>query len=67
MMGNILYLIVLIFMVLTAIHSAGGVKLVSGDQKIKIDNTLDERLKLLEDKVRYLTLISFSELLRYFH
>jgi V-type H+-transporting ATPase subunit E len=31
--------------------SAGGVKLVSSSRRITIDNTLDERLRLLEDKV----------------
>jgi vacuolar-type H+-ATPase subunit E/Vma4 len=30
---------------------AGGVKLTSRDTKVKIDNTLDERLRLLEDQV----------------
>ncbi|KAM5537137.1 hypothetical protein V8D89_009283 [Ganoderma adspersum] len=30
---------------------AGGVKLVSGTQRITIDNTLDERLRLLEDRM----------------
>ncbi|TBU28492.1 ATPase V1/A1 complex subunit E [Dichomitus squalens] len=30
---------------------AGGVKLVSGSQRITIDNTLDERLRLLEDRM----------------
>lgn len=33
--------------------SAGGVKLVSGSRRITLDNTLDERLRLLEDRVRY--------------
>ena len=32
--------------------SAGGVKLISGNSRITIDNTLDERLRLLEDRVR---------------
>ncbi len=32
--------------------SAGGVKLVSGTDRITLDNTLDERLRLLEDRVR---------------
>ncbi|KAB5588387.1 V-type H+-transporting ATPase subunit E [Ceratobasidium theobromae] len=31
--------------------SAGGVKLVSGNRRITIDNTLDERLRLLEDRM----------------
>ncbi|KAJ7176607.1 ATPase V1 A1 complex subunit E [Mycena filopes] len=30
---------------------AGGVKLVSGSRRITLDNTLDERLRLLEDRV----------------
>ncbi|PIL27561.1 transporter [Ganoderma sinense ZZ0214-1] len=30
---------------------AGGVKLVSGTRRITIDNTLDERLRLLEDRM----------------
>ena len=34
-------------------HSAGGVKLISGTERITLDNTLDERLRLLEDRVRY--------------
>lgn len=31
--------------------SSGGVKLVNGSKRITIDNTLDERLRLLEDRV----------------
>ncbi|KAJ2968464.1 hypothetical protein NUW54_g13209 [Trametes sanguinea] len=31
--------------------SAGGVKLVSGTERITLDNTLDERLRLLEDRM----------------
>ncbi|KAH7890393.1 ATPase V1 A1 complex subunit E [Phlebopus sp. FC_14] len=31
--------------------SAGGVKLVNGSKRITIDNTLDERLRLLEDRM----------------
>ena len=31
---------------------AGGVKIVSGSRRITLDNTLDERLKLLEESVR---------------
>ncbi|KAG5652316.1 hypothetical protein H0H81_005428 [Sphagnurus paluster] len=31
--------------------SAGGVKLVSGSRRITLDNTLDERLRLLEDRL----------------
>jgi V-type H+-transporting ATPase subunit E len=34
-------------------HSAGGIRLVSGNGRITIDNTLDERLRLLEEQVRY--------------
>jgi len=34
-------------------RSAGGVKLVSGTRRITVNNTLDERLQLLEDRVRY--------------
>ncbi|KAI0916112.1 hypothetical protein AcW1_010033 [Taiwanofungus camphoratus] len=30
---------------------AGGVKLISGSQRITLDNTLDERLRLLEDRM----------------
>lgn len=32
-------------------YSAGGIKLVSGNGRITLDNTLDERLRLLEDRV----------------
>ncbi|KAL4063680.1 ATPase, V1/A1 complex, subunit E [Scleroderma yunnanense] len=32
-------------------NSAGGVKLANGNKRITIDNTLDERLRLLEDKM----------------
>jgi len=31
---------------------AGGVRLISGSRRITLDNTLDERLRLLEDRVR---------------
>ncbi|KAH0579093.1 V-type proton ATPase subunit E [Termitomyces sp. J132] len=31
--------------------AAGGVKLVSGSRRITLDNTLDERLRLLEDRM----------------
>ncbi|GLB41073.1 putative ATP synthase (E/31 kDa) subunit [Lyophyllum shimeji] len=31
--------------------SAGGVKLISGNRRITLDNTLDERLRLLEDRM----------------
>lgn len=41
-------------------HSAGGVKLISGTGRITIDNTLDERLRLLEDRVSSLILL-YSE------
>jgi len=33
-------------------RSQGGVKLVSGSGRITLDNTMEERLRLLEDKVR---------------
>ncbi|KIK95207.1 hypothetical protein PAXRUDRAFT_827230 [Paxillus rubicundulus Ve08.2h10] len=32
-------------------ESAGGIKLVNGSKRIAIDNTLDERLRLLEDRM----------------
>ncbi|KAL0958863.1 hypothetical protein HGRIS_014180 [Hohenbuehelia grisea] len=32
-------------------EGAGGVKLISGTRRITIDNTLDERLRLLEDRM----------------
>jgi V-type H+-transporting ATPase subunit E len=32
-------------------YSAGGIKLVDGSRRITVDNTLDERLRLLEEKV----------------
>lgn len=32
-------------------RSQGGVKLVSGTGRITLDNTIEERLRLLEDKV----------------
>ncbi|KII85601.1 hypothetical protein PLICRDRAFT_116305 [Plicaturopsis crispa FD-325 SS-3] len=32
-------------------EGAGGIKLVSGSNRITIDNTLDERLRLLEDRM----------------
>lgn len=35
------------------LFSAGGIILVSATRRITIDNTLDERLRLLEDKVRF--------------
>jgi hypothetical protein len=34
------------------LRSQGGVKLVSGSGRITLDNTMEERLRLLEDKVR---------------
>ena len=36
--------------------SAGGVKMISGSQRITLDNTLDERLRLLEDRVSTLAM-----------
>ena len=36
----------------SSVCSSGGVKLVSGTRRITLDNTLDERLRLLEDRVR---------------
>lgn len=33
------------------LYSAGGVVLVNASKRIKVDNTLDERLRLLEDRV----------------
>jgi hypothetical protein len=41
-------------------ESAGGVKLISGTKRISIDNTLDERLRLLEDRVRLNAFILLS-------
>jgi len=32
-------------------ETAGGIKLVSGNERITVDNTLDERLRLLEDRM----------------
>lgn len=40
--------------------SSGGVKLVSGSRRITLDNTLDERLRLLEDRVRHVGVIDGS-------
>jgi hypothetical protein len=37
----------------SSVCSSGGVKLVSGTRRITLDNTLDERLRLLEDRVRH--------------
>ena len=34
--------------------SAGGIKLVNASRRITLDNSLDERLRLLEDRVSYL-------------
>jgi hypothetical protein len=34
-------------------RSSGGIKLVSGSRRITLDNTLGERLRLLEDRVRH--------------
>ena len=36
----------------SSVCSSGGVKLISGSRRITLDNTLDERLRLLEDRVR---------------
>ena len=44
------------FTFLLIFRSQGGVKLVSGTGRITLDNTMEERLRLLEDKV---TLIFF--------
>lgn len=41
---------------LTAHGRSGGVTLMSGNTRITLDNTLDERLRLLEDRVRRLHL-----------
>jgi V-type H+-transporting ATPase subunit E len=38
-------------------ESAGGVRLVAANGRITLDNTLDERLKLLEEKVGFLVFI----------
>jgi V-type H+-transporting ATPase subunit E len=45
------------------VFSAGGIKLVSGSWRITIDNTLDERLRLLEDRVclNFLVILSHSQ------
>ena len=37
----------------SSLFRSGGVKLVSGSRRITLDNTLDERLRLLEDRVRH--------------
>jgi ATP synthase (E/31 kDa) subunit len=39
-------------------RSAGGVMLASGSRRIRLDNTLDERLRLLEDRVRSPSIVS---------
>ena len=44
-------------------HSAGGVRLVSGNERITIDNTLDQRLHLLEEQVRYHHTVRYSRIL----
>lgn len=41
------------FLPMLSEYSAGGVRIVSGNGRITIDNTLDERLRLLEEQVRY--------------
>ncbi len=38
------------------LSSAGGVKIASGNGRINLDNTLDERLRLLEGRVRILAI-----------
>jgi hypothetical protein len=41
-----------VWLLLTLLSTrAGGVKLVNGNNRITLDNTLDERLRLLEDRV----------------
>ena len=45
------------------VYSAGGVKLQSGSTKITLDNTLDERLRLLESRVSNLSHMVFVEYL----
>ena len=42
------------------LYSAGGIKLVNGSRRITIDNTLDERLRLLEDRVRFICLLFYD-------
>ena len=44
-------------------YSAGGVRLISGNERITIDNTLDERLRLLEEQVRYRHAARYSRML----
>lgn len=39
--------------------SAGGVRLVAAAGRITLDNTLDERLKLLEEKASRILLLAF--------
>ena len=45
-------IIAITWMVPSHLRSQGGVKLVSGTGRITLDNTIEERLRLLEDKVR---------------
>ena len=45
------YCVIAFFNQMGSPFSAGGVKLISGSRRITLDNTLDERLKLLEDRV----------------
>jgi vacuolar-type H+-ATPase subunit E/Vma4 len=43
----------------SSVYSSGGVKLVSGSRRITLDNSLDERLRLLEDRVRHVGINGF--------
>ena len=50
------------FSMLTAIHRAGGVSIVGSAGKIDINNTFEERLKLLEeDALPQVRMILFGE------
>ena len=40
----------------SSVCSSGGIKLISGSRRITLDNTLDERLRLLEDRVRHVSI-----------
>ena len=40
--------------------SAGGAKLAGAGGRVKVNNTLDERLGLLEDKVSFSFFVSFG-------
>jgi len=46
---------------LTSACSCGGIKLISASNRITIDNTLDERMRLLEDRVRSLPVTPISK------